>query len=82
MLTYLNPFYVVFQYYIVLGVGVGGVSHFPDGVFNGPAFTPKPWHNEDPKAELDFWSDASNWSPTWTEERSALIVDYVRVYAI
>lgn len=70
------------QYYLSLGVGVGGVLHFPEQSLNGRAQTHKPWKNDDPKAELNFWRDADNWLRTWSVSDSALVVDYVRVYAL
>lgn len=34
------------------------------------------------QAMLNFWLDKSNWSPSWSEEKSSLIVEHVRVTAL
>lgn len=65
------------EFYLSLGVSVGGHCDFPDDIHSNGQ--PKPWKNRDPKAELRFWEDASNWSKTW---QSGLEVDYIRVYAL
>lgn len=31
---------------------------------------------------LDFWKGKKNWWATWKGEDAALVVDYIRVYAI
>uniref|UniRef100_A0A1Q3FNF1 Putative gram negative binding protein subgroup a n=1 Tax=Culex tarsalis TaxID=7177 RepID=A0A1Q3FNF1_CULTA len=68
------------EFYISLGVGVGGVTDFPDGSRTGPLKQPKPWNNTSPKAEYNFYQNRNVWYRTWTEPE--LIVDYVRVYAL
>lgn len=69
------------EFYISLGVGVGGRADFPDGsrTSNGHQ---KPWENTDPKMELNFWLDRENWLPTWNGHDSGLIVDYVKVWSV
>ncbi|XP_053674668.1 beta-1,3-glucan-binding protein [Anopheles nili] len=68
------------EFYISLGVGVGGVKDFPDLIQTGQGRTPKPWNNTSPKAEYFFYQNRNTWYRTWTEPE--LTVDYVRVYAL
>uniref|UniRef100_A0A9I3GIT3 GH16 domain-containing protein n=1 Tax=Anopheles farauti TaxID=69004 RepID=A0A9I3GIT3_9DIPT len=68
------------EFYISLGVGVGGVKDFPDFSVTGPTQTPKPWNNTSPKAEYFFYQNRNTWYRTWTEPE--MTVDYVRVYAL
>ncbi|XP_055856168.1 uncharacterized protein LOC129919334 [Episyrphus balteatus] len=70
------------EFFLTLGVSVGGHSDFPDGVLNGFARLEKPWKNEHPKAELQFWNDRENWLKTWNGDNAGLHVDYIRVYAL
>lgn len=69
------------NFYISLGVGVGGLGDFPDGALNGVAKRVKPWENTDPQAERLFFADQSNWHATWTDE-SVLQVDHIKVTAL
>ena len=69
------------NFYISLGVGVGGLGDFPDGALNGVEMVEKPWENTDNQAERKFYSDVNNWHGTWTEE-SMLQVDYIKVTAL
>lgn len=64
------------MFYISLGMDVGGVHEFPDEAIN------KPWKNTATKAMINFWNARSQWNPTWLESEKALLVDYVRVYAL
>ncbi|XP_055601810.1 gram-negative bacteria-binding protein 1 isoform X2 [Uranotaenia lowii] len=68
------------EFYISLGVGVGGVTDFPDLCRNGPTRAEKPWNNTSPKAEYHFYQNRNAWYRTWTDPE--LAVDYVRVYAL
>ncbi|XP_041772752.1 gram-negative bacteria-binding protein 1 [Anopheles merus] len=68
------------EFYVSLGVGVGGVKDFPDHSLTGPSRTAKPWNNTSPKAEYFFYQNRNTWFRTWTEPE--LTVDYVRVYAL
>ncbi|XP_037972472.2 beta-1,3-glucan-binding protein [Plutella xylostella] len=71
--TSMAPFDVMF--YISLGLRVGGVNDFPD--------TPeKPWKNKATKAMLNFWNAREQWQSSWFEDTTALLIDYVRVYAL
>lgn len=69
------------DFYIALGVGVGGLADFPDGLQNGMKKLVKPWDNSDPQAERTFFEDQANWHATWTDQ-SVLQVDYVKVTAL
>uniref|UniRef100_A0A9I3CJN8 GH16 domain-containing protein n=1 Tax=Anopheles culicifacies TaxID=139723 RepID=A0A9I3CJN8_9DIPT len=68
------------EFYISLGVGVGGIKDFPDHSQTGPAKSAKPWNNTSPKAEYFFYQNRNTWYRTWTEPE--LTIDYVRVYAL
>uniref|UniRef100_A0AAG5DBC2 GH16 domain-containing protein n=1 Tax=Anopheles atroparvus TaxID=41427 RepID=A0AAG5DBC2_ANOAO len=68
------------EFYVALGVGVGGVKDFPDRCLTGPSKIAKPWNNTSPKAEYFFYQTRNSWYRTWTEPE--LTVDYVRVYAL
>lgn len=61
--------------YLALGVGVGGLS-FPDR-----SDGTKPWEHDDPKAQINFYRARNTWSGTWGSE-SAMIVDYIKVWAL
>ncbi|XP_049810775.1 beta-1,3-glucan-binding protein-like isoform X2 [Schistocerca nitens] len=68
------------EFYITLGVGVGGHLEFPDGCLSHKH--PKPWRNRETKSILRFYKDLDNWYPTWDSQKSALEVDYVKVWAV
>ncbi|XP_062550097.1 gram-negative bacteria-binding protein 1 [Armigeres subalbatus] len=68
------------EFYLSLGVGVGGIADFPDCSLTGSLKQPKPWNNTSPKAEYFFYQNRNVWYRTWTEPE--LKVDYVRVYAL
>nr|ACI32830.1 beta-1,3-glucan recognition protein 3 [Delias nigrina] len=67
------------HFYITLGVAVGGIVEFTDGLSTGEKI-PKPWRNRGRKASFSFWQDKENWYPTWTDPD--LVVDYVKVIAL
>uniref|UniRef100_A0A2A4JH28 Uncharacterized protein n=1 Tax=Heliothis virescens TaxID=7102 RepID=A0A2A4JH28_HELVI len=71
--TTIAPFDEMF--YISLGLNVGGVHEFPDT-------DSKPWKNRATKAMLNFWNAREQWYSTWYDDTSALLVDYVRVFAL
>ncbi|CAG0884834.1 unnamed protein product [Cyprideis torosa] len=72
------------EFYIILNVAVGGTnSFFPDGAINGENNSrPKPWSNSASNAMGDFLNAQNEWYPTWNGEDAAMVVDYVRVYAL
>lgn len=70
------------EFYIIMNNAVGGVAYFPDDVTNPGG---KPWSNTSPQASTDFWNGRGQWLSTWnlnTNNDAALIVDYVRVWAL
>ena len=64
------------QFYISLGLSVGGVHEFSDDIPNNP------WKNSATKAMLHFWEAKDQWYSTWYDDTSALQVDYVKVFAL
>ncbi|ETN65516.1 Gram negative binding protein subgroup A [Anopheles darlingi] len=62
------------EFFLSLGVGVGGVKDFPDPSVTGPSRVAKPWRNTSPKAEYLFYQNRNTWYRTWTEPE--LTVDY------
>lgn len=63
--------------FIIFGVTVGGFQNFDDKILPKDV---KPYKNYDPRAALSFWQKRENWASTWSTE-SAMVIDYVRVYA-
>ncbi|XP_018335440.1 beta-1,3-glucan-binding protein-like [Agrilus planipennis] len=61
------------EMYLVIGVGVGGLC-FPDS-------DTKPWKNNDPKNQRNFYKAMDQWYSTWGND-SALIVDYIKIFAV
>nr|AFD54027.1 GNBP3 [Locusta migratoria] len=68
------------EFYISLGVGVGGYQEFPNGCMSHQ--NPKPWKNRETKSMLFFYRAKDQWYPTWSAEKSSLEVDYVKVWAL
>ncbi|XP_011634050.1 beta-1,3-glucan-binding protein-like [Pogonomyrmex barbatus] len=71
------------EFFITLGVGAGGVRVFPDGTLNSGI--PKPWTNVQAKAMLNFWNSRNQWLPSWRQdngEKTAFVIDYVKVWAL
>lgn len=71
------------EFYITLGVGVGGIRVFPDGLTSSGS--PKPWKNVGAKAMLQFWNARNQWLPSWNRENGkniAFEVDYIRVWSL
>ncbi|CAD6230016.1 GSCOCT00006690001.2-RA-CDS [Cotesia congregata] len=71
------------EFYLMLGVGVGGVRVFPDGTRTGNY--EKPWKNNGAKAVLRFWQAKDQWLPSWKREnarKTALEVDYIKVWSV
>ncbi|KAJ8954335.1 hypothetical protein NQ314_007118, partial [Rhamnusium bicolor] len=65
---------------LVLGVGVGGISDFPDGYKSGE--NDKPWRNKNHKQVKTFFTSKDSWYPTWGDESRQLQIDYVKVTSI
>ncbi|KAK3924382.1 Beta-1,3-glucan-binding protein [Frankliniella fusca] len=68
------------EFYISLGLAVGGIHTFPEGV-EGPNQYKKPWKNTAAKAMLSFWNSQADWYQSWSTD-SALLVDFVQVTAL
>jgi len=65
------------EFYITLGLGVGGIADFPDDVGN------KKWKNKGTKSKSNFWKDNDVWYESWrNQEARDLIVDSVKVWAL
>lgn len=72
------------EFYISIGVAVGGIAYFPDDAISQPA---KPWLNSSPNPSYDFWSQKNSWYRTWRPtsnngEHAALQVDYIKVWSL
>ncbi|GLV44858.1 Gram-negative bacteria binding protein 3 [Carabus blaptoides fortunei] len=68
------------EFSLILGIGVGGVSDFPDNSRSRGIL--KPWKNFGSKQNLLFSKKSSQWEPTWEGDNSALKIEYVRVWAL
>lgn len=68
------------EFYLTLGLGVGGFNDFPDNqsLYKNLA---KPWLNSSLKAMLHFWRSVKPLT-TWPGVNSKLQIDYVRIYAL
>ncbi|KAH8371685.1 hypothetical protein KR093_008442, partial [Drosophila rubida] len=64
--------------FIIFGVTVGGFLNFDDSILPKDV---KPYKNREPRAALSFWQQRDAWASTWGKH-SAMIIDYVRVYAV
>lgn len=69
------------DFYITVGVGVGGLGDFPDDVVNGAEQVAKPWENSDNQAERKFFTVQKNWHDTWNQD-SVLSIDHIKVTAL
>ncbi|CAL7943945.1 unnamed protein product [Xylocopa violacea] len=71
------------EFYITIGVGVGGVRVFADGTISSGY--KKPWRNISAKAMLQFWQARNKWLTSWKRENGqniAFEIDYVRVWSL
>ncbi|KAK6982673.1 gram-negative bacteria binding protein [Biomphalaria glabrata] len=63
------------EFYLILNVAVGGTNgFFPDNYNWGKR---KPWANNAPAPDVDFFNARNEWLPTWRGDETAMIVDYV-----
>ncbi|KAK9891870.1 hypothetical protein WA026_017356 [Henosepilachna vigintioctopunctata] len=67
--------------HVVLGVGVGGVNDFPD-YYVSTNNKRKPWVNFERLQMKKFFNAREDWLPTWTNDRSSLTVEYVKIWAL
>ncbi|XP_014612696.1 PREDICTED: beta-1,3-glucan-binding protein-like [Polistes canadensis] len=80
-ITNISPFDQ--EFYISIGVGVGGRRVFPDNIMSS-GFV-KPWKNVGAKAILQFWNARNQWLQSWRRDdsrKTALEVDYVKVWSL
>ncbi|XP_043271804.1 beta-1,3-glucan-binding protein-like [Venturia canescens] len=72
------------EFYITVGLGIGGIRVFPDEIVSGRNV--KPWRNIEAKAMLNFWRAKDTWMPSWgmrNEVRdSHFKLDYIRVWTV
>ncbi|XP_033230312.1 beta-1,3-glucan-binding protein-like isoform X2 [Belonocnema kinseyi] len=54
------------EFYLCIGLGVGGLYIFPDNTTNGKYS--KPWKNVGAKAMLNFWKAKDQWLPSWKRQ--------------
>lgn len=65
------------KFFLLLNVAVGGTGmYFPDGLGG------KPWSNKDEHAVNAFWNARGAWAPTWKGEKTAMAIDWIRVYQL
>nr|WCL15047.1 beta-1,3-glucan-binding protein 2 [Sogatella furcifera] len=67
------------EFYLLLGVHVGGYLDIPDDAVSGDHA--KPWKNTYPKRMLKFYEDLKNWYKTWNDD-TKLQVKNIKVWAI
>lgn len=72
------------QFLFILNVAVGGTNGFfpEDGNAGG-----KPWRNDAPYPERDFWNGRDQWQAGWNFDpnnplSSSMNIDYIRVWAL
>ncbi|XP_025116273.1 LOW QUALITY PROTEIN: beta-1,3-glucan-binding protein-like [Pomacea canaliculata] len=68
------------DFFLILNVAVGGTNgYFPDGWNYGVA---KPWPNNSPHANADFWAKRNQWESTWHGNNAAMEIDYVELRSL
>ncbi|XP_055918903.1 beta-1,3-glucan-binding protein-like isoform X2 [Eupeodes corollae] len=70
------------EFYLSIGLSVGGHIDFPDYCRSGEDRVIKPWINNDPKAMFNFWKDRQNWMRSWEKYDTKLQVNFILVYAL
>ncbi|GLV35938.1 Gram-negative bacteria binding protein 3 [Carabus blaptoides fortunei] len=68
------------EFSIILGIGVGGLSDFPDNSRSRGML--KPWKNFALQQNRHFFNKKTQWEPTWEGDNSTLKIEYVRVWAL
>lgn len=66
------------EFYITLGIGVGGNNDFVDVARD----ISKPWKNHKSNAMYKFWQTMRNRTEWPSSENSIMQIDYIRVYAL
>ncbi|KAJ6635285.1 Beta-1,3-glucan-binding protein 1 [Pseudolycoriella hygida] len=69
------------EFHLTFGVGVGGLNDFLDSKDGNQNTLRKPWKNTQVKAMKYFW-DAMKSRSDWPGDKSALEIDYVKVYSL
>lgn len=67
--------------HVVLGVGVGGLTDFPD-YYVSTNNKRKPWKDSDRLIYKNFFKSRDDWLPTWEAEGRCLKVEYVKIWAL
>lgn len=70
------------QFFLVLGLHVGGTQGFFGDDSTGPY--PKPWSDtEGPSAAAkSFWEKRHDWEDSWAGDAGSMQIDYIRLYAL
>lgn len=73
------------EFYLIMNLAVGGVNYFKEEAVNSPY--EKPWKNNSPHPQTDFWNAREKWLPTWNlkenfSKGASLQVDYVKIWAL
>lgn len=71
------------EHFLSLMLAAGSVKNFytPEGVLqNGEKRAPKPWDDNDPRAERSFYLARDEWYPTW--KKPTFEVDYIKIYSV
>lgn len=62
------------EFFLTLGLGVGGRNDFPMGN--------TPWDRTSPQMRREFMEMKYRWYPTWADDSKALVVKSVRVFSV
>lgn len=68
------------EFVLSLGLGVGGLSDFPD--FSTSNGQKQPWKKLNNKATLLFHRAMSTWFPTWHGEDAELKIEHVKIWSL
>uniref|UniRef100_A0A1B6C2X4 GH16 domain-containing protein n=1 Tax=Clastoptera arizonana TaxID=38151 RepID=A0A1B6C2X4_9HEMI len=68
------------EFYLSIGVSVGGMREFDDNCISGETY--KPWKNTEVKALFKFWQNRMEWNKKTWGEKSVLEVENVVITAI
>ncbi|KAL3858963.1 hypothetical protein ACJMK2_009208 [Sinanodonta woodiana] len=64
-------------FYLILNVAIGGTNgFFPDDWHYD---TKKPWSNNSPHENADFWAHRNEWERTWVGDNVAMEIDWVQM---
>lgn len=71
------------EFYLALGVGVGGLHVFFDDLVSDQYS--KPWRNLGAKAMLNFWKAKNQWLPSWKRQNGSeakLKIKSIRIWSV